>query len=164
MSAARYGGLAFSLAAFAALRLARLALGRERFGRVEAHAVEAAVAVYCEVERLRALPERVARLEALAARLATSESYHARMGADFVRRLGALEARDVLSAADLAEVIREARAAMNDRAPGIVRGDDVLWSVTFRDVLDGLDRAAVLRRERAGRVEGVEGDDAGRGS
>lgn len=124
-----------------------------RLGSIEEEVAHLAVS---EDSRAR----RLDSVEGMATRLVTSESYHARMGGDFVRRLGALEARDVLTAADLAEVVREARAAMLSRfmtAPG----DEALWSPTWRDLAEGLDRAAVLRRERAGRVEG---DDAGRGS
>ena len=106
------------------------------------------------------LARRLDAVEGLAMRLAVSESYPARMGGDFVRRLGALEARDALSAADLAEVVREARAAMRERY-AVAPDGDAMWSPSWRDLAEGLERAAVLRRERAGRVEG---DDAGRGS
>lgn len=161
MSAARYAGFALSLGAVAALRLARLTLGRERFERVEARAVAAAAFVLVEVKHLRALPGRVERVEALAARLATSEGYHARMGVDTVSRLGALEARDVIGAADLATALREAVEAFDAKHPPPpgVGPYGVSVCPSHGDLCAALERAAVIRRER---VEAARA--AGRGS
>lgn len=122
-------------------------------------------AVEDEVARLAVSEDSRARrldaVEGMATRLATSESYQAMMGVDTVSRLGALEAREVIDAADLATALREAVEAFDAKHPPPpgVGPYGVSCCPSHNDLFAALDRAAVIRRER---VETAR--DAGRGS